>query len=260
MPIEAMRARVPAPPRRAVISSVWLPLWQLARVGDDRRADMAGHHHRAFDVRGVDAQVGDQRLGKALHRELGGGIGGLRDVGRDEGPEAVHARRIDDMAGIGAAQQRHEGPGAEIDAAPADVERALPFIALVDEEVAAAADAGIVEQEMDAVAVAVAWPPRRESAATCGSSATSAICVVMRWPWRRPLGLAEPLGLGHGAGRTSPSAMLQPSAASWRANSRPMPVPPPVMTAILPAKSFMPVPRFFIKRDESASGQGSPAG
>jgi hypothetical protein len=26
---------------------------------------------------------------------------------------------------------------------------------------------------------------------------------------------------------------------SWRASSRPMPVPPPVMTAIFPAKSFM---------------------
>ncbi len=32
-------------------------------------------------------------------------------------------------AGIGAAQHRHEGPCAEIDAAPADVERALPFVA-----------------------------------------------------------------------------------------------------------------------------------
>ena len=34
-------------------------------------------------------------------------------------------------------------------------------------------------------------------------------------------------------------ATLQPSAMSWRASSRPMPVPPPVTTAIRPAKSFM---------------------
>src|SRR5579864_4382938 len=38
---------------------------------------------------------------------------------------------------------------------------------------------------------------------------------------------------------TSHMATLQPSAASWRASSRPMPVPPPVITAILPAKSFI---------------------
>src|SRR5437868_4694932 len=38
---------------------------------------------------------------------------------------------------------------------------------------------------------------------------------------------------------TSHMATLQPSAISWRASSRPMPVPPPVTTAILPAKSFI---------------------
>src|SRR6266481_4861012 len=38
---------------------------------------------------------------------------------------------------------------------------------------------------------------------------------------------------------TSHIATLQPSATSCRASSRPMPVPPPVMTAIFPAKSFM---------------------
>ena len=35
---------------------------------------------------------------------------------------------------------------------------------------------------------------------------------------------------------TSHMATLQPSAASWRTSSRPIPVPPPVTTAILPAK------------------------
>src|SRR6185312_16787505 len=38
---------------------------------------------------------------------------------------------------------------------------------------------------------------------------------------------------------TSHIATLQPSATSWRASSRPMPVPPPVMTAVFPAKTFM---------------------
>src|SRR6185312_5029070 len=43
---------------------------------------------------------------------------------------------------------------------------------------------------------------------------------------------------------TSHIATLQPSATSWRASSRPIPVPPPVMTAILPAKSFMASPTY----------------
>src|SRR5436305_781243 len=34
-------------------------------------------------------------------------------------------------------------------------------------------------------------------------------------------------------------ATLQPSAASWRTSSRPIPVPPPVTTAIRPANSFI---------------------
>src|SRR5580704_3292503 len=38
---------------------------------------------------------------------------------------------------------------------------------------------------------------------------------------------------------TSHIATLAPSAASWRTSSRPIPEPPPVTTAILPAKLFM---------------------
>ena len=55
------------------------------------------------------------------------------------------------MALIGLQQQRHEGADAEIDAAPADVEGALPLLPGVGEQAAATADAGIVEQEMDPV-------------------------------------------------------------------------------------------------------------
>jgi hypothetical protein len=38
---------------------------------------------------------------------------------------------------------------------------------------------------------------------------------------------------------TSHIATLAPAAASWRTNSRPIPDPPPVTTAILPAKLSM---------------------
>jgi len=38
----------------------------LARIGADRGPDLAGHDDRAFDVRRVDPQIGDQRLGEPL--------------------------------------------------------------------------------------------------------------------------------------------------------------------------------------------------
>src|SRR3954470_13385668 len=47
---------------------------------------------------------------------------------------------------------------------------------------------------------------------------------------------------------TSHIATLQPSATSWRASSRPIPVPPPVMTAVFPAKSFMETLILFLPR------------
>ena len=128
----------------------------LARIGNDGRADMARHHHRAFDVRCVQPQVGLQRFAEALHRELGGAVGGVRHVGTDGSPEAVDARCVDDMAAIGLEHHRQEGPCAVVDTEPADVEGPLPFAALVQEHAAAAADAGIVEQQVDLVGVLVA--------------------------------------------------------------------------------------------------------
>src|ERR1044072_7906520 len=73
------------------------------------------------------------------------------DAGTDRRPEAVDAGRVDDVALISLQQQRQEGADAEIDTAPADVEGALPLFARVGEQAAAAANAGIVEQQMDLV-------------------------------------------------------------------------------------------------------------
>ena len=112
---------------------------------------MTGHHHRAFDMRRVEPEIVHQRFGKALHREFGGAIGGVRDAEADRRPKAVDARGVDDMALVGLHQQRQEGADAEIDAAPADVEGTLPLLAGIGEQAAAAADAGIVEQQMDPV-------------------------------------------------------------------------------------------------------------
>src|SRR6267142_539065 len=123
----------------------------LAGIGNDRGADMAGHHHGAFDVRRVETEIVDQRFGESLHREFGGAIGGVRYARPDGGPEPVDAGGVDDMALVGFQQQRQKGSDAEINAAPADVEGLFPLLARVGEQAAAAADAGVVEQQMDLV-------------------------------------------------------------------------------------------------------------
>src|ERR1700739_2876164 len=112
---------------------------------------MAGHHHRAFHMRRVEPQIRDQRLAKSLHREFRSAIGGVRYAEANRSPEAVDARGVDDVRLIRLDEQRQEGADAEIDAAPADVEGALPLLARIGEQAAAASDAGIVEQEMDLV-------------------------------------------------------------------------------------------------------------
>src|SRR5437762_13067500 len=58
-------------------------------------------------------------------------------------------------------------------------------------------------------------------------------------PLRHARRLAKPLRLGHPSAETSHIATLQASATTWRTSSRPIPEPPPVTTAILPANSFM---------------------
>src|ERR1700750_1968305 len=68
---------------------------------------------------------------------------------------------------------------------------------------------------------------------------TSATCVVTRRPCGSFSTSQSRLVSAIAASETSHIATLQPSATSCRASSRPIPVPPPVMTAIFPANSFM---------------------
>ena len=112
---------------------------------------MAGHHHRAFDVRSVEPQIVDQRFGETLHRELGGAVGGVRYAHSHGSPEAIDAAGVDDMALVGLHQHGQEGAHSEIDATPADVEGSFPLLAGIGEQTAAAADAGIIEQQVDLV-------------------------------------------------------------------------------------------------------------
>src|SRR5216683_6289856 len=68
---------------------------------------------------------------------------------------------------------------------------------------------------------------------------TSATWAVMRSPCGSFSASQSPLVSAIASTETSHIATLQPSATSWRTSSRPIPVPPPVTTAIFPAKSFM---------------------
>src|SRR5260221_13134974 len=65
------------------------------------------------------------------------------------------------------------------------------------------------------------------------------MCVVTRSPCGNPAASHSLCVSARPVGETSHIATLQPSATSWRTSSRPIPLPPPVTTAILPAKSFM---------------------
>ena len=102
-------------------------------------------------MRRVDPQVGDQRLGEPLDREFRGRIGGMRDAWPDRRPKTVDAAGIDDVALLGVLQHWQKRADAVIDTAPADVERALPFVAAIGNHAAAAADTGVVEQQVDLV-------------------------------------------------------------------------------------------------------------
>ena len=139
---------------------------------------------------------------------------------------------------VGLLQHRQKGAGVVVDAAPADVEGPFPFLAAVGDHAAAAADAGVVEQQMDLVGVLlvgdlVAKPLHLGLVGDIGDVRGDAQAL------RQPRCFAQPFGFRHAAAETSHIATLQPSATSWRTSSRPMPVPPPVTTAILPAKSFI---------------------
>src|SRR6516162_6733446 len=74
---------------------------------------------------------------------------------------------------------------------------------------------------------------------TCVRSATSAMCVVTRSPCCNPAASHSLCVSARPVGETSHIATLQASATSWRTSSRPIPLPPPVTTAVLPANPVM---------------------
>jgi hypothetical protein len=89
---------------------------------------------------------------KPLHRELGRAVGGVRHARAQRRPEAVHAAGVDQHAVAAGDQQRQEGPGAVVDTPPVHRERALPVLPAVVDEAAAAADAGVAEDQVDVIA------------------------------------------------------------------------------------------------------------
>src|SRR5713226_7666839 len=90
------------------------------------------------------------------------------------------------------------------------------------------------------------------------------MCVVTRSPCGNPAASHSLCVSARPVGATSHSATLQASATSWRTSSRPIPLPPPVTTAVLPANSVMYTSLAFWRRSRygplaylSADGGGS---
>jgi hypothetical protein len=128
-----------------------------------------------------------------------------------------------------------------INAAPADVERLFPLFTAAGEHATAAADACVVEQKVDLVSLLlrchiVAKPLDLSFIGDIGDVRRDTQTVGSRPASQNRFVSAT------ASAKTSHVATLQPSATSWRTSSRPIPLPPPVTTAILPANSFMVVP------------------
>src|SRR5690349_13863027 len=73
----------------------------------------------------------------------------MGDAWSNRGPKTIDAAGINDVALFRILQHRQKRAGGIIDAAPADVERALPFVAAIGNHAAAAADTRVVEQQVD---------------------------------------------------------------------------------------------------------------
>ena len=126
-----------------------------------------------------------QRLGEALHRELGRAVGGVREPGPERGPEAVDAAGVDDVALVRRDQHRQERARAVVDAAPADPEGALPLRATVDEELPPPPMPALLKSRWTwSVACSAATASRKRR--TWDSSETSQRCVVTRVAGRAP--------------------------------------------------------------------------
>src|SRR6516165_3815749 len=65
------------------------------------------------------------------------------------------------------------------------------------------------------------------------------MCVVTRSPCGNPAASHSLCVSARPVGETSHIAILQASATNWRTSSRPIPLPPPVTTAVLPTNSVM---------------------
>ncbi len=112
---------------------------------------MAGHDDGHADMGGMYPQIGDQRLAKALDREFRRGISSVRHRRSDRRPKPIDTAGVDDVTLVRLLEHGQEGAGVEINPSPADIEDAFPFIAGVGDDTAAAADSGIVEQQVDLV-------------------------------------------------------------------------------------------------------------
>ena len=128
-----------------------VPTEQPMGVDGDRRPHAGRQDVDGAHVGGVELEIVLQRLGEAAHGELRRGVGGDRPAVAERGPHAVDAADVDDRRRRCSLQQREERPRRAVQTTPGDVERPLPLLGRIGDEALAAADAGVVEQQVDVV-------------------------------------------------------------------------------------------------------------
>src|SRR6516164_5096409 len=143
----------PGGPGCSPISSCAVTARTSRNSGADNRSLLALRGSvRSYRSRKVEISRGYCTSSEIRLRELDPDCELICELGTaDRGPKAVDATGVDDVALLGVLQHRQKRAGAVIDAAPADVERALPFVAAVGNHAAAAANTGVVEQQVDVV-------------------------------------------------------------------------------------------------------------
>src|SRR5215471_7466506 len=183
----------------------------------------------------------------------------MRDAWPDRGPKAVDATGVDDVALLGVLQHRQKRAGAVIDAAQQMLNvRSHSSRLLVTMLPPPLIPALLNNRWILSVWWRSATSSRNRS--TCVRLATSAMCVVTRSPCGNPAASHSLCVSARPVGETSHVATLQASATSWRISSRPIPLPPPVITAVLPTNSVMCVLPCLPQPTLSAGGwvKGSP--
>ena len=211
------------------------PLGHVAQRLVDPRAHEARAEHRDVHVGAGEGELVEEGLAEAHDRELGRAV--RAHVGHAEEPG--QRRGVDDVALVLVEEVRHEGVDP--------VDDALRFTPTTHSHIASGVPIAAPPPTPALLNTRCAAPNSASAASrratTSASTATSQPTPTTRAPAER----SDDTASSSGPASMSPSTRLAPSAANRRAVASPIPLAPPVMTAVLPARSMDP-PRVRARR------------